>query len=142
MIRMEVTIEWPDIDPEPTHRLIQAIDMAGRSGVLFPKEWREMLLEALGEKWLEKFPERVPNEEQVPLILKNTVPKSEAEQEKEDQRQIDLMKAKADAMPKPDPAQGGKPGAPSQTGGPKQPDPPSRGDKTLRDQGGQASAPK
>lgn len=139
MIRMEVTIEWPDIDPEPTHRLIQAIDMAGRSGVLFPKEWREMLLEALGEKWLEKYPERVPNEEQVPLILKNSVPKSEAEQEKEDQRQIDLLKAKADAAPPPvAPAQGGKPGAPSQTGGPKQPDPPSRGDKTLRDQGGQA----
>lgn len=149
VLRLQVSIEWPPISPEPTHRLIQAIDMAGRSGTIFPKEWRELLLDALGPKWVEKFPERVPNEEQVPLILKNSVPKSEAEQAREDERQIELMKKKAEATPAPVPgavpgakAPAGKVGAPTQTGGPKQPDPPSRGDHELRKEGTQASSPK
>jgi hypothetical protein len=91
-----------------------------------------MLFEALGPKYLERYPERVPNEEQVPLILKNSVPKSEEEQAKEDARQLDLQKQRAALTP----TQPGQDGRSSTQ--PKQPDPPSRGDKELRDEGGQA----
>jgi hypothetical protein len=106
--------------------------MAGRSGTLFPKEWRSMLLEALGAKYLERYPDRVPNEEQVPLILKNSVPKSEAEQAKEDERSLRMQKERAALTP----TQPGQDGRSSTQ--PKQPDPPSRGDHELRDEGGQA----
>lgn len=132
VLRYNVVIEWPEIDAEPVHRRIQAIDMAGRSGTIFPKEWRAMLLEALGPKYLERYPERVPKEDDVPLILKNSVPKSEEEQAKEDQRQLDLQKQRAALTPA-NPAQDGR----SSTQ-PKQPDPPSRGDHELRDEGSQA----
>lgn len=132
VLRYNVVIEWPEIDAEPVHRRIQAIDMAGRSGTVFPKEWRAMLFEALGPKYLERYPDRVPNEEQVPLILKNAVPKSEEEQAKEDQRQIDLQKQRAALTP----SQPGQDGRSSTQ--PKQPDPPSRGDHQLRDEGTQS----
>lgn len=132
VLRYNVTIEWPEIDAEPVHRRIQAIDMAGRSGTLFPKEWRSMLLEALGAKYLERYPDRVPNEEQVPLILKNSVPKSEEEQAKEDERSLRMQKERAALTP----TQPGQDGRSSTQ--PKQPDPPSRGDHELRDEGTQA----
>jgi hypothetical protein len=132
VLRYNVAIEWPEVDAEPVHRRIQAIDMAGRTGTIFPKEWRAMLLEALGPKYVERYSDRVPNEEQVPLILKNTVPKSEEEQAKEDARALKMQAAKAALTPV-EPGQDGR----SSTQ-PKQADPPSRGDHELRDEGSQA----
>lgn len=132
VLRLNITIEWPEIDAEPVHRRIQAIDMAGRSGVIFPKEWRSLILEALGTKYVDRFPDRVPNEEQVPLVLKNSVPKSEEEQAAEDARQLELMAKKSELTP----SNPNQPGSSSTR--PNQPDPPSRGDHELRDEGTQA----
>src|SRR5690554_7404357 len=39
----EVELDWPPVSEDPLHRLIQAYDMAGRTGVLFPQEWRELI---------------------------------------------------------------------------------------------------
>lgn len=144
VLRLNVTIVWPPVDPEPAHRLVQAIDMAGRSGTLFPKEWRALLLDALlGPDWQDRYPDRVPNEEQVPLILKNSVPKSEKEQAAEDARQLALQQQRADINQQSQQGDEGDQDAAAQKKAakdtkPKQPDPPSRGDHSLRDEGGQA----
>jgi hypothetical protein len=158
LLRLDVTVVWPDVNPEPLHRLIQAIDMAGRSGTMFSNEWRDMILVAMGPKWVEKYGNRQPPTlEKIPAILKNLVPLSPEEQAAEDQRQLDLQDQRGqialrNAPPTPDnpPSSGGSGGgdgaptggSPAQDGRaskkPKQADPPSRGDHSLRDQGGQA----
>lgn len=65
-----------------------------------------MLLEALGTKYLERYPDRVPKEEDVPLILRRAV--QEMSRTEDDPNR------------------------------PEQPDPVSRGDHELRDEGTQA----
>lgn len=137
ILRLDVTVVWPDVDPEPLHRLIQAIDMAGRSGTLFSEEWRDLLLTAMGPRWVEKYGKKSPpKSEKVPLILKKSVPLSPEEQAAEDERQARIAQQKADLIAQNQPANPAQDGRSSTQ--PKQPDPPSRGDHQLRDEGGQA----
>lgn len=137
LLRLDVTIVWPDVDPEPLHRLIQAIDMAGRSGTLFSDEWRDLLLTAMGPRWVEKYGKKSPpKNEKVPLILQKQVPLSPEQQEAEDERQARIAQQKADLAAQNQPANPAQDGRASTQ--PKQPDPPSRGDHQLRDEGGQA----
>ena len=141
LLNLDVTIVWPDVDPEPLHRLIQAVDMAGRSGTLFSDEWRDLLLSAMGPKWVEKYGNKSsPKNEKVPLILKKQVPLSPEEQEAEDERQAKIAQQKSDLAAQNQPAVPGQDGRSSTQ--PKQPDPPSRGDHSLRDEGGQAHTDK
>ena len=88
-----VELDWPPVSEDPLHRLIQAYDMAGRTGVLFPREWRELILKAVK---LETTTIEPPTEDELPLAVKN------------------------------------------QMAPPAQPDPMSRGDHELRDEGTQA----
>lgn len=132
LLKLDVTIVWPDVDPEPLHRLIQAIDMAGRSGTLFSDEWRDLIWQAMGPKWVEKYGnKKAPDLDNLPNILKNLAPLSDKAQAAADQRQIDLAQKKAALTPPSVP--GG-----DQSDPPKQPEPPSYGDHQLRDEGGQA----
>lgn len=64
----ETEIEWPPVDDEPTHRKVQAADMAGRTGMLFPREWRELIMRAAGLEFDDREP---PNEEQLPVMLQS-----------------------------------------------------------------------
>lgn len=137
LLNLDVTIVWPDVDPEPLHRLIQAIDMGGRSGTLFSDEWRDLILTAMGPKWVEKYGSKsAPKSEKVPLILKKQVPLSPEEQEAEDERQAKIAQQKADLAAQNQPVVPGQDGRSSTQ--PAQTDPPSRGDHSLRDEGGQA----
>lgn len=70
IMNIRAVVSWPDIAPEPLHRRVQAIDMAGRSGTFTGDEWRSMLKDALGDKWKD-LPTQVPDLENMPLILKN-----------------------------------------------------------------------
>lgn len=85
-------IEMPELGGEPLHRQIQAVDQAGRSGMLYPAEWRKLILDAFDMGGVEE----APSEEDLPLAIKNEM----------------------------------EPTA--------QPDPPSRGDHEMRDNGEQS----
>lgn len=61
-------IEWPPLGEEPVHRRIQAIDMAGRTGMLYPAEWRSQVLSALE---IESDSEQPPGEDDLPLTVQN-----------------------------------------------------------------------
>lgn len=65
-----VPVEWPDISPEPLHRIVQGLDQAGRTGMLFPKEWRKLLVESVGLDE-EDLPKEPPSQEQLPAVIKN-----------------------------------------------------------------------
>ena len=62
-----IEFDWPPVSEDPVHRLIQAYDMAGRTGVLFPREWRELLMKALHLEGKEE----PPTEDELPLVVKN-----------------------------------------------------------------------
>lgn len=61
-------IDWPRVGEEPLHRVLQALDMAGRSGMLFPVEWRNEVLRALGRD-VQDAGEEPPTEEELPVLL-------------------------------------------------------------------------
>lgn len=62
----EVELDWPPVSEDPLHRLMQAYDMAGRTGVLFPQEWRELILKAVK---LETTTVEPPTEDELPVVL-------------------------------------------------------------------------
>lgn len=64
-------IEWPAISPEPLHRVVQGIDQAGRTGMLYPQEWRAEILKALH---LHGLPEEPPGEDDLPAVLQTPDP--------------------------------------------------------------------
>lgn len=59
-------IDWPDVGEEPLHRVVQAMDMAGRTGMLYPEEWRQRLTRALRIETVKTEP---PTEEELPLVV-------------------------------------------------------------------------
>lgn len=59
-------IDWPDVGEEPVHRVVQAMDMAGRTGMLYPEEWRQRLTRALRIETVQTEP---PTEEELPLVV-------------------------------------------------------------------------
>lgn len=61
-------IEWPEISPEPLHRIVQGVDTAGRTGMLFPKEWRHLLLQALD---IGDGAEEPPGESELPVVVRS-----------------------------------------------------------------------
>src|SRR5690606_36522992 len=61
----DVTVEFPPVSEEPLHRMVQAIDQAGRTGMLFDTEWRALLLKALD---LEGVAE-APDEDEIPKVV-------------------------------------------------------------------------
>lgn len=71
-------IEWPEINPEPTHRVVQALDMAGRSGMLYPKEWRQ----GLGRALAMNLTGDAPDADQLPVLLQpSAAPDASVEEE-------------------------------------------------------------
>ena len=114
LLGLKVRLRWPEISEEPVHRRIQAIDMGARLGVLSASEVRAMVLDAWHGKW-DDFPADTPTLLQLPWALrpKPVVPGSPA---------------------KP-PSSTSNPGV---SGAPRLPDPMSRGDHELRDEGTQA----
>src|SRR5690606_31521605 len=61
----DVTVEFPPVSEEPLHRMVQAIDQAGRTGVPFDTERRALLLKALA---LEGGAE-APDADEIPKIV-------------------------------------------------------------------------
>lgn len=61
-------IEWPRVGEEPLHRVVQALDVAGRSGMLYPTEWRNEILRALSRD-VADAEEEPPTEKQLPLVI-------------------------------------------------------------------------
>lgn len=51
---------------EPLHRTLQALDVAGNTGMLFPEEWRDEILKALGR---DSEKEEPPTEDELPLTV-------------------------------------------------------------------------
>lgn len=78
-------IEWPRVGEEPLHRVVQALDMAGRSGMLYPKEWRNELLRALSRDVADAI-EAPPTEEELPILLQ---PGQEAGDDQDPPEQIE-----------------------------------------------------
>lgn len=68
----EQAVEWPEISPEPLHRTIQAVDQAGRTGMLFPAEWRKLLLDAVEIS----ASEQPPGRDDLPLAVQNDLQSS------------------------------------------------------------------
>lgn len=101
-------IEFPPVSEEPLHRMVQAIDQAGRTGMLYDTEWRALLKNALEIEG----PEEAPDGDQIPKVIQV---RAEAQQEEQVPEQD---------QPNLDP--------------PAQPEPPSYGDHELRDEGTQA----
>jgi hypothetical protein len=69
----DAEIDWPPVADEPVHRKVQAADMAGRTGMLFPKEWRELVMRAAGLEVDEKEP---PTEDELPALLQTPEPEA------------------------------------------------------------------
>lgn len=63
------TITWPPLQDEPMHRKVQAVDQAGRSGMLHPSEWRKLMLDAVDVKD-DDLPDVPPTEDELPEVLK------------------------------------------------------------------------
>src|SRR5690606_4709606 len=59
-------IEWPRVGEEPLHRTLQALDVAGNTGMLWPNEWRDEILKALGR---DSETEEPPGEDDLPLTV-------------------------------------------------------------------------
>lgn len=59
-------IEWPRVGEEPLHRTLQALDVAGNTGMLYPNEWRDEILKALGR---DSETEEPPGEDDLPLTV-------------------------------------------------------------------------
>lgn len=108
-------ISWPQVAPEPTHRVVQALDMAGRSGMLYPKEWREGLARALDQDW--KGPP--PEVEELPYVVRPAAAEAEAG-----------IEAGAEVLSDEE-----APGQQDILDPPAQIEPPSYGDHELRDEG-------
>lgn len=60
-------IDWPDVAAEPLHRTIQALDQAGRTGMLYPDEWRSLITRALGVDNTSKV--EPPEAEELPITI-------------------------------------------------------------------------
>lgn len=73
----DVTVEFPPVSEEPLHRMVQAIDQAGRTGMLFDTEWRALLLKALD---LEGVAE-APDEDEIPKVVQIRTEQNEQQQE-------------------------------------------------------------
>ncbi len=69
MLGIKVRLRWPEIDEEPIHRRLQAIDMAVRMGLLTDEESRAMVLDAWRDKW-DDFPAKPPTVEELPWVLR------------------------------------------------------------------------
>lgn len=60
-------IEWPRVGEEPLHRTLQALDVAGSTGMLYPAEWRDEIIKALGR---DSDTEEPPSEDELPLTVR------------------------------------------------------------------------
>lgn len=121
LLGLKVRLRWPEINEEPVHRRLQAIDMSARLGVLSAAETRAMVLDAWNGKWND-FPADPPRADELPLSMRGKVMAAQS-------GQVASVAGKLSAVD-----------GTGQSGldGPKQPDPMSRGDHELRDEGGQA----
>lgn len=130
ILGLKVRIRWPEISEEPVHRRLQALDMAIRLGLISADEGRAMVLDAWHDKWND-FPAKAPRLEDLPFILGGRAQGSKNSNSPE--------------TPENPPRGAGGPGAPGplkagnyrSNVAPKQPDPMSRGDHELRDEGGE-----
>jgi hypothetical protein len=116
LLGLKVRLRWPDISEEPVHRRVQAIDMAARLGVLRATETRTMVLDAWHGKW-DDFEEKPPTEAELPIPIRSRMAAASAN--------------------KPTGAGSSDPGGRGSKAT-KQPDPMSRGDHELRDEGMQS----
>ena len=114
LLGLKIRLRWPEISEEPVHRRIQAIDMGARLGVLSANETRAMVLDAWHGKW-DDFPRDTPDLNQLPWALR---PKP--------------------VVAVPGGGTGARLASAGSTNPPRQPDPMSRGDHELRDEGTQA----
>lgn len=135
VLGLKVRLRWPEINEEPVHRRMQAIDMAVRSALFSADESRAMVIDAWGDKW-QDFPRQAPNVKNIPFISgglgQGKVP---------EQKTPTSSQSSNNSEPTPDEGTGG-PGAPAplkagnsrSTSAPKQPDPMSYADHELRDE--------
>lgn len=124
MLGLRVKLRWPEINEEPVHRRMQAIDMGARLGVLRAVETRAMVVDAWGDKWND-FPVEPPKSvNELPWALR---PKP-----------VTPTTPPAGGPGRsPGRAVSGPQENPGATGAPRLPDPASRGDHELRDEGTQ-----
>lgn len=123
VLGLRVKLRWPEINDEPVHRRVQAIDMSARLGVLRDSETRAMVVDAWGDKWDDFTAEPPKTINDLPWALrpKPVLPGAPAAR--------GSKTAPATAGPKENPGIDG--------GTPRLPDPMSRGDHELRDEGTQ-----
>jgi len=68
LLGLKVRLRWPEIEEQPIHRRLQAIDMAVRMGLFSAAESRLMVLEAWRDKW-DDFPHAAPTVDDLPLAV-------------------------------------------------------------------------
>ena len=115
LLGLKVRLRWPEISEEPVHRRIQAIDMGARLGVLSGHRRSGRWCRTRGTGKWDDFPSDTPTLLQLPWAIR---PKPVA--------------------PGAKPATSGPASDPGDSGAPRLPDPVSRGDHELRDEGTQA----
>ena len=122
VLGLRVKLRWPEINDEPVHRRVQAIDMSARLGVLRATETRAMVIDAWGDKW-DDFIAEPPALNELPWAIR---PKPV------------VAPARNGGGARPPRATAGAQSEPGVDGGaPRLPDPMSRGDHELRDEGTQ-----
>jgi hypothetical protein len=135
ILGLKVRLRWPEINEEPIHRRMQALNMAVRMGLLSADEARAMVLDAWHDKW-EDFPRKAPMLENLPLIVGGTgqgvpEPKPGANPQETPDNSGKNPAGSAGGPGVPGPLKSGNPGT---TASPKQPDPMSYADHELRDE--------
>lgn len=135
MLGLKVRLRWPEIDEEPIHRRLQAIDMAVRTGLVTAEEGRAMVLDAWRDKW-DDFPAKPPKAEELPLILRPGSTSVQGETSSGTSETTAATNARGTGMTNPLKTGSRSGGRPSNTGvpeGPRQPDPISTGDTEPSD---------
>lgn len=126
LLGLRVRLRWPEINEEPIHRRLQAIDMAVRLGLLSKDEARAMVLDAWKDKW-DDFPAAAPSADQLPIIFGTT--SLAGGESSGNAPQLPTNTQSSPGTPSPLKAGNNMGGRP-----PRQPDPMSAGDHELRDE--------
>lgn len=135
ILGLKVRLRWPDISEEPIHRRLQALDIAIRLGLISADEARAMVLDAWHDKW-QDFKAAAPGVEDLPFSVGGggqgevSPPGASGGETPGNSEENPSSGTGGTGVPAPLRA-----GNPRVKGAPKQPDPMSRGDHELRDEG-------
>lgn len=135
ILGLKVRLRWPDISEEPIHRRLQALDIAIRLGLISADEARAMVLDAWHDKW-QDFKAAAPLIADLPYSVggggQGEPPSPSGSNGENSGNSGENTPSGTGGTGAPAPLRAGNPRV---NGAPAQPDPMSRGDHELRDEG-------